>query len=64
MIHSSVTLKRFAFKVVVDNNFFIEFQVFLMYMTVLLNGWSGGNMGPRPLGPRRNRWAACASRQS
>ena len=20
--------------------------------------------GPRPLGPRRNRWAACASRQS
>ena len=21
-------------------------------------------MGPRPLGPRRNRWAACASRQS
>ena len=29
----------------------------------LEKGWSGGNMGPRPLGVRRNRWAACASRQ-
>ena len=32
----------------------------LMYTS----GWSGGNIGPRPLGPRRNRWAACASRRS
>ena len=40
-------------------------QVRQMYsLANIPSGWSGGNMGPRPLGPRRNRRAAGASRQS
>ena len=36
----------------------LKWAIFVHY------GLSGGNMDTQPLGPRRNRWAACTSRRS
>ena len=33
-----------------------------LIIIIIIQGWSGGNKAPRPLGPRRNRWAASAAR--
>ena len=57
--------KTFDAKVFLGHcNLISWFIDFALYCDTQLVGWSGENMSTPPLGPRRKRWAACASMQS